>query len=86
MKHQWHSRRALVMTPDAQQRWDRAYQSLLAWGHPPASARPSQEDQEARDSQESQESQKSQKSQEEPHARSGVCARLDAEPGADADH
>ena len=80
MKHQWHSRRALIVTPDGQQRWDRAYQSLLAWGHPPASARPSQQDQEARDSQESQES------QEEPHAHSGVCARLDAEPGAYADH
>lgn len=77
MKHQWHSRRALIVTRDGQQRWDRAYQSLLAWGQPPAIPRPGQEDQEARDRQES---------QEELHARSGVCARLDAESGAYADH
>lgn len=75
MKHQWHSRRALIVTPDAQQRWDRAYQNLLAWGRPPAHPRPSHEDQEAREN-----------CQEEPHARSGVCARLDAESGAYADH
>jgi hypothetical protein len=80
MKHQWHSRRALVVTPDAQQRWDRVYQSLLAWGQQPALPRPSQEDQKVRDSQDSQDS------QEGSHARSGVCARLDAEPGAHADH
>lgn len=79
MKHQWHPRRALVVTPDGQQRWDRAYQSLLAWGQPPALPRSSQADQEARES--CQES-----CQEEPHARSGVCARLDAEPSAHADH
>lgn len=77
MKHQWHSRRALIVTPDGQQRWDRAYQRLLVWGQPPAIPRQSQGDQEARESQESQEGL---------HARSGVCARLDAEPGAYADH
>jgi hypothetical protein len=74
MKHQWHPRRALVVTPDGQQRWDRAYQSLLTWGQPPALPRPSPADQEARESQEG------------PHARSGICARLDAESGAHADH
>jgi hypothetical protein len=75
MKHQWHPRRALVVTPDGQQRWDRAYQSLLGWGQPPAHPRPSQADQEARES-----------CQEGPHAHSGVCARLDAEPSAHTDH
>ncbi len=29
MKRQWHVRREVVERPDAQQRWDRAYQSLL---------------------------------------------------------
>jgi GH25 family lysozyme M1 (1,4-beta-N-acetylmuramidase) len=74
MKHQWHPRRALVVTPDGQQRWDRAYQSLLAWGQPPALPLQSPEDQDARES------------QEVPHARSSIRACLDAEPGAHADH
>jgi hypothetical protein len=80
MKHQWQPRRSLVVTLDGQQRWDRAYQSLLAWGQPPALPRPSQADQEVRQSQESQDS------QEGAHARSGICARLDTESGAHADH
>jgi hypothetical protein len=74
MKPQWHLRRSLVVAPDGQQRWDRAYQSLLAWGQQPVLPRHRQADQEARESQEG------------PHARRGVGARLDAEPGAYADH
>jgi hypothetical protein len=31
MKRQWHVRRETVERPDAQGRWDRAYQSLLRW-------------------------------------------------------
>ena len=31
MKRQWHVRREAVERPDAQQRLDRAYQSLLRW-------------------------------------------------------
>ncbi len=31
MHHQWKIRRHLVEAPDALQRWDRAYQSLLCW-------------------------------------------------------
>jgi hypothetical protein len=31
MKRQWHVRRQTVERPDAQDRWDRAYQSLLRW-------------------------------------------------------
>lgn len=31
MKRQWHVRRETVQRPDAQGRWDRAYQSLLRW-------------------------------------------------------
>jgi hypothetical protein len=74
MNHQWQFHRSLVAAPDGQQRWDRAYQSLLAWSQRSALPLQRPEDQEARES------------QEVPHARSGVCARLDAEPGAHADH
>ena len=31
MKRQWQVRRATVWRPDAQGRWDRAYQSVLRW-------------------------------------------------------
>ena len=31
MKRQWNVRREAVERPDAQGRWDRAYQSLLRW-------------------------------------------------------
>ncbi len=31
MKRQWQVRREAVERPDAQARWDRAYQSLLQW-------------------------------------------------------
>ena len=31
MRRQWHVRRETVERPDAQGRWDRAYQSLLRW-------------------------------------------------------
>ena len=31
MKRQWHVRREAVERPDAQGRWDRAYQFLLQW-------------------------------------------------------
>ena len=31
MKRQWQVRRGTVQRPDAQGRWDRAYQSVLRW-------------------------------------------------------
>lgn len=31
MKRQWHTRRVLLPAADGQQRWDRAYQSILTW-------------------------------------------------------
>ncbi len=31
MKRQWHVRREVVERPDAQARWDRAYQDILRW-------------------------------------------------------
>jgi hypothetical protein len=31
MKRQWCVRRGTVERPDARQRWDRAYQSILRW-------------------------------------------------------
>ncbi len=31
MKRQWQARRTSVSRPDARQRWDRAYQSILQW-------------------------------------------------------
>jgi hypothetical protein len=31
MKRQWQARRTPVSHPDAWQRWDRAYQSILQW-------------------------------------------------------
>ena len=31
MKRQWNVRREALQRPDAQGRWDRAYQSLLRW-------------------------------------------------------
>ena len=31
MKRQWHVRREVVERPDAQGRWDRAYQDILRW-------------------------------------------------------
>lgn len=34
MKRQWRIQRRLLATPDAQQRWDRAYQALLRWTEP----------------------------------------------------
>jgi hypothetical protein len=31
MKRQWQVRRGAVRSPDAQRRWDRAYQGVLRW-------------------------------------------------------
>jgi hypothetical protein len=76
MRHQWHAHRALVVSPDEQQRWDRAYQNILAWSQLPA---PSTQDPQIQDVGEGQ------NAQEVAHARSGLCARLDAEPDACSD-
>ncbi len=81
MKHQWQLRRSLVAVPDGQQRWDRAYQSLLAWSQ--LSQRPKQPP-EVQHVPEAQDVQVQE--QEVAYARSGVCACLDAEPGTHADH
>jgi hypothetical protein len=81
MKHHWHSRRTQVVTADGRQRWDKAYQSILAWSHlsqPPAQLESIQGVQERRSAQ-------VHEGQEVSHARSDVCARLDAEPSAQPD-
>ncbi len=36
MKHSWRLRRTLIPQPDAQLRWDQAYQALLRWSIPPS--------------------------------------------------
>lgn len=75
MKRHWHPRRALLPTPDGQQRWDRAYQALLTWTMPAtetpqraASPVPVGQDGEERGS-----------------GDRDLCARVDAAAGADAD-
>jgi hypothetical protein len=73
MKQQWRPRRTRVMTPDGRQRWDRAYQSLLAWSQQPAILQLSSENQGV------------QTSQEGPYADSRLGARLAAESGPDPD-
>lgn len=78
MKHQWHTRRSFVTPLDGQARWDRAYQHLLRWSRPAPQPPLMSPDRlavpEAPDG------------QEVTHARSGVCARLDTQSGANADH
>jgi hypothetical protein len=78
MKHQWHTRRSFVKSSDSQARWDRAYQHLLQWSSPVAQPPLKSQDRlklpEAPDG------------QEVTHACSGVCARLDTQSGANADH
>jgi hypothetical protein len=76
MKQHWHAHRTLVVRPDGQQRWDRAYQHILAWSQLPA--QPTQDPR-------IQEVGEGQNAQEVAQARSGLCARLDAEPGACSD-
>lgn len=36
MKHSWRLRRTLIPQPEAQLRWDQAYQALLRWSIPPS--------------------------------------------------
>jgi hypothetical protein len=76
MNHHGHSRRTQVVTADGRQRWDKAYQNSLAWSQLPA--QPTQ-DPRIQDVGEGQDA------QEVAHARSGLCTRLDAEPGACSD-
>jgi len=81
MKHQWHMRRSFAMSPDGQARWDRAYQHLLEWSQQAPQPSPTgQSHHEGLDIQEAAED------LEVVHAHSGVCARLDAQSGAHADH
>jgi hypothetical protein len=77
MKRQWHSRRTAVMTPEGRQRWDTAYQSILAWSAlspQPAHPHPMPTRHQAHSVPE-----------EEAHASSHLCPRLDAEPGTHPD-
>ena len=69
MQRQWRIRRQVVATPDGQRRWDRAYQHLLNWTAPAPAPPVPRERQTA----------------EVEHARSGLCAGLDAAAGAAAD-
>ncbi len=70
MQRQWRVRRQMVAAPDGQQRWDRAYQHLLNWASPgPPPQTATNERQTV----------------EVEHARSGLCAGLDATASADAD-
>lgn len=73
MKRQWQVRRTTVAMPNAQQRWDRAYQLLLrcAMTGPPGTSVPPIP--------------APSPLQEVSRARSGVCPRLDQPSGAAAD-
>jgi hypothetical protein len=78
MKRQWHLRRTAVMTPEGRQRWDTAYQTILAWGYAspqPVPPHPMPTRHLAHSVQE-----------EEEHARSHLCPRFDAQPSAHPDH
>ena len=92
MKHHWRLRRSSVATPDAQQRWDRAYQSLLLWSQDAAPSTKTTktttitETMHVQDVLEARDVPMQQDQQEVTHAGSRVCARLDAEPSPDADH
>ncbi|GAC1509554.1 MAG: hypothetical protein NVS1B6_16680 [Steroidobacteraceae bacterium] len=71
MKRQWQIRRTALTAADGQQRWDRAYQQVLIWTSPapPTLVVTTSGAQEA----------------EGKHARSDVCASINAAAGTDAD-
>jgi len=72
MKHrQWKTTRQFLERPDAQRRWDRAYQYLVQWTADPMSS-PVPE--------------RVQIDQEEFNENSRLCSRLDPTPGPDANY
>ena len=71
MKRQWQVQRQVVVIPDGQRRWDRAYQLLMEWTTPGLSPPPATADGE--------------RIREVRHASSDLRAGLDAAAGADAD-
>ena len=69
MERSWKVHRSTIPQPDAQQRWDLAYQFLLHWSpHPEAAHQPA-----------------SSYHQEEQHGNCHLCPGLDPAPTADAD-
>ncbi len=73
MKRQWRVRRQTCAVPDGQRRWDRAYQTLLAW------AASGEDDLSVGDKSPATERQGV-------HADRRVCARLDDAPGGGPEH
>ena len=71
MKHQWRACRTFQPHPDAQRRWDRAYQLLLEWTLPPEQAT---------------DQLLPHNPTEVAHAHSHVCPCLHPTPGPDTDH
>ena len=72
MKHrQWKTTRQFLERPDAQRRWDQAYQFLVQWTSAPLSS-PVPEG--------------TQTNQEEFDEKSRVCSRLDPAAGTSANH
>ena len=72
MKHrQWKSTRQFLERPDAQRRWDQAYQCLMSWTQGPTPS-PVAEG--------------AQVTQEESDEHSRLRSRLDPAPDADANH
>lgn len=69
MEQSWQVRRSTVPQPDAQQRWDLAYQFLLHWCSDPVAI----------------EASASSLHQEEHHGDCRLCSGLDAASTADAD-
>jgi uncharacterized protein (UPF0548 family) len=76
MKRQWRVRRQTCALPEGQRRWDRAYQTLLAWTATrpsPTGARLHGDERPMTD-------------REGPYADRRVCARLDDAPGGGPEH
>lgn len=81
MKRQWRVRRQTCARPDGQQRWDRAYQTPLAW----TATRPSSTG--ARlNGDERPTTDRPVIDREGPSANRRVCARLDDAPGRGPEH
>ena len=74
MKHNWQIRRQTQPSPDALQRWDRAYQYLLQWTAPPSPPQIPTPPPLASNP------------QEVPDACSRLCPRFARQPGPRSDH
>ena len=81
MKRQWRVRRQTCALPDGQRRWDRAYQTLLAWTATrpsPPGARLNRDERPT--------TERPVTEREGPYADRRVCARLDDAPGGGPEH